>query len=63
MKDAKSEAQKEIEDYRSQKESEFKTFETEVSRTTEHTCCCIGFHKLAPTGEKDGGKTWILDIN
>ena len=36
MKDAKSEAQKEIEDYRSQKESEFKSFETEVSRTVEH---------------------------
>jgi hypothetical protein len=35
VKDAKSEAQKEIEDYRSQKESEFKTFETEVSPTTE----------------------------
>ena len=31
MKDAKSEAQKEIEDYRSQKETEFKKFETEVS--------------------------------
>ena len=36
MKDAKSEAQKEIEDYRSQKESEFKSFETEVSRTREY---------------------------
>jgi hypothetical protein len=31
VKDAKSEAQKEIEDYRSQKETEFKSFETEVS--------------------------------
>jgi V-type H+-transporting ATPase subunit G len=30
VKDAKSEAQKEIEDYRSQKETEFKSFETEV---------------------------------
>lgn len=31
MKDAKSEAQKEIEDYRQQKETEFKSFESEVS--------------------------------
>jgi V-type H+-transporting ATPase subunit G len=31
VKDAKSEAQKEIEEYRSQKETEFKSFETEVS--------------------------------
>ena len=43
MKDAKSEAQKEIEDYRSQKESDFKTFETEVSRTAEHIVSCTGF--------------------
>jgi hypothetical protein len=62
VKDAKSEAQKEIEDYRSQKESEFKSFETEVSCTAEHTCCCIGFHKLASTVEKDGVKIWTLDI-
>jgi hypothetical protein len=37
VKDAKSEAQKEIEDYRSQKESDFKTFETEVSPTAERS--------------------------
>lgn len=30
MKDAKAEAQKEIEDYRKQKEEEFKKFEAEV---------------------------------
>ena len=30
VKDARSEAQKEIEDYRKQKEEEFKKFETEV---------------------------------
>ena len=30
MKDARSEAQKEIEDYRKQKEEEFKKFESEV---------------------------------
>jgi hypothetical protein len=34
VKDAKSEAQKEIEDYRTQKDSEFKTFETEVNQNT-----------------------------
>jgi len=56
VKDAKSEAQKEIEDYRSQKESEFKTFETEVSRTAEYISCCTRFHGLAPTAEKDGGE-------
>jgi V-type H+-transporting ATPase subunit G len=50
VKDAKSEAQKEIEDYRSQKESEFKTFETEVSRTAEHMFCCTGFN---PSVEND----------
>ena len=50
MKDAKSEAQKEIEDYRSQKESEFKKFETEVSRTAEHISCCTG---VSPSAEKD----------
>lgn len=32
VKDARSEAQKEIEEYRNQKESEFKTFEKEVHR-------------------------------
>ena len=63
MKDAKSEAQKEIEDYRSQKESEFKTFESEVSRTTEYISCRKGFHGLAHTAEKDGGEDWTLDIN
>ena len=63
MKDAKSEAQKEIEDYRSQKESEFKTFETEVSRTAEHISCRIGFHGLTPAAEKDGGGNWTLDNN
>lgn len=31
VKDARSEAQKEIEEYRNQKETEFKTFEKEVS--------------------------------
>lgn len=31
MKDAKSEAQKEIEEYRQQKETEFKSFESQVS--------------------------------
>ena len=61
MKDAKSEAQKEIEDYRSQKESEFKTFETEVSRTAEHLSCCTGIHSFNLRVEKDGGKTWALD--
>ena len=30
VKDARSEAQKEIEDYRKQKEEDFKKFETEV---------------------------------
>jgi V-type H+-transporting ATPase subunit G len=30
VKDARSEAQKEIEEYRSQKEAEFKAFEKEV---------------------------------
>jgi len=30
VKDARSEAQKEIEEYRSQKEDEFKSFEAEV---------------------------------
>lgn len=34
MKDARSEAQKEIEDYRKQKDEEFKKFEAEVSWTT-----------------------------
>lgn len=38
MKDAKSEAQKEIEDYRSQKETEFKSFETEVSGQNADDC-------------------------
>ena len=47
MKDAKSEAQKEIEDYRSQKESEFKTFESEVSRT-----------RLSWLGSYSGERCW-----
>jgi hypothetical protein len=37
VKDAKSEAQKEIEEYRSQKDSEFKKFETEVNTTVAST--------------------------
>jgi hypothetical protein len=32
VKDARTEAQKEIEEYRSQKESEFKSFEKEVNQ-------------------------------
>ena len=34
IRDAKSEAQKEIEEYRSQKENEYKKFEAEVSFET-----------------------------
>jgi hypothetical protein len=43
VKDAKSEAQKEIEEYRSQKDSEFKTFETEVNQITANalTTCFL----------------------
>ena len=33
VRDAKAEAQKEIEDYRKQKEEEFKKFESEVGRS------------------------------
>lgn len=34
VKDARSEAQKEIEEYRNQKEEEFKAFEKQVRNTT-----------------------------
>ena len=37
MKDARSEAQKEIEDYRKQKDEEFQKFEKEVRPYTRHT--------------------------
>jgi len=36
VKDARSEAQKEIEEYKKQKEAEFKKFEEEVSRNSAH---------------------------
>lgn len=42
MKDAKSEAQKEIEEYRNQKEAEFKKFEAEVRRSPESTPTGLG---------------------
>jgi V-type H+-transporting ATPase subunit G len=35
VKDARSEAQKEIEEYRSQKDNEFKSFEKEVRSLTD----------------------------
>lgn len=43
MKDARSEAQKEIEDYRKQKDDEFKAYEKEVSTPTlahKHSIPC-----------------------
>jgi hypothetical protein len=44
VKDAKSEAQKEIEDYRTQKDSEFKIFETEVNQNTANALGYYGKH-------------------
>jgi len=38
VKDAKSEAQKEIEEYRKQKEDEFKAYENDVSDTKWSFC-------------------------
>jgi thermostable 8-oxoguanine DNA glycosylase len=56
VKDAKSEAQKEIEDYRTQKDSEFKTFETEVNQNTANalaTCLLypneFGYYEIHDT--------------
>jgi len=40
VKDAKSEAQKEIEDYRKQKEQEFQSYEKDVS------CCGYGMFNM-----------------
>lgn len=45
MKDAKAEAQKEIEEYRKQKEEEFKKYEAEVrhSHPATHFCPADAF--------------------
>jgi hypothetical protein len=40
VKDAKSEAQKEIEEYRKKKEEEFKKFESEVGQLVVLTALC-----------------------
>ena len=42
MKDAKSEAQKEIEDYRKQKEDEFQAYEKKVSYNGNSRSCRAG---------------------
>ena len=59
LKDARSEAAKEIEEYKAKKEAEYKKFESEV---------CLYVHKYGPIGDKgiglemvakeyDGGQT------
>lgn len=52
VKDARSEAQKEIDEYRDQKETEFKKFETDVCRPCEEMGEVVYF-----TGDKRANRT------
>ena len=55
VKDARSEAQKEIEDYRKQKENEFKSFEKEAGSTpnmSKYPTCSLTLRNSTPLATK-----------